>query len=188
MRTLVYKINQWNVGLRSLLLFMMLFFLCAMWYFFLEKPLLENNHAMLDQQIHDQALMKELSALYALRSNFIYKNALQAVQLKQVFQGAISDISGLTMASYVDSSVIMLPAGAHQFTMAAAVLDLSLLSMIGQSFATIVFSGGFDSFVTYLQTLQQAPPGVYFDSIDFNMNRYPKADITMKVFTLEGAQ
>ncbi|MES2203958.1 MAG: hypothetical protein V4496_01930 [Pseudomonadota bacterium] len=187
MRTLAYKINQWPVGLRSFVLFIMLFVLYVVWYFLLEKPLLANNHAMLEQQIHDQTLTKELSALYESRSNFIYKNALQAVPLKQVFQDAISNIVGLTMASYVDNSVVTLPAGAHQFTLAATVLNLSLFNMIGQSFATLVFSGRFDSFVTYLQTLQKAPVGIYFDSIDFNMNRYPKAEITMKVFTLKGA-
>ena len=187
MRTWAYKINQWNAWQRSLFLFVFLFLIGAAWYFLLEKPLLDTNQAILEKQAHDQALVKELSAFATMQKNFVYKNELQHVQLKQVFQGLISGTSGLTMTSYVDNPVVALPAGASQFSGLTAVLPVSLLNVIQQSSATMVFSGGFNNFVAYLQALQGQNNVIYFDSIDFNMNRYPKAEITMKVFMLEGA-
>ena len=181
------QINQWNIGSRSLLLLILLFVLWGAWYFLLEKPLLENNQAILTKQAHDQSLVKELSAIIGLRANFVYKNELKTGQLKQVFQDALSGASGLTMTSYVDNPAVALPAGAGQFAQVATVLKVSLSNTIQQSSATMVFSGGFNNFVVYLQALQSSSGGIYFDSIEFNMNRYPKAEITMKVFTLEGA-
>lgn len=186
MKTLAYKINQWNVGLRSLFLLVLLLGLITVWYFFLEKSLLENNQSFLIKQAQNQTLVKELNALLAMRGSFIYKNQLQAVQLKQVFQSALSGNARLTIASYTDNPAVLLSAGARQFAAAVAFLNLPLFNSIQQLPATIVFSGEFESFVTYLQVLQAASNGIYFNSIDFDMNRYPKAKITMKVFTLEG--
>ena len=185
MRTWAYKINQWNVWQRSLLLITLLFIVWTAWYFLLEKPLLEKHQAAFNRQNHAQALAKELSTLLRMRANFVYKNELQAVQLKQVFQNAISGTSTLTMKSYVDNANVTLPAGASEFVQAATALNVTFLNTIQQSPATMVFSSDFNNFVTYLQFLHES--GVYFDSIDFNMNRYPKAEITLKVFTLKGA-
>ncbi len=169
------------------MLFILLLVLWGAWYFLLEKPLLENNQAILKKQAHDQSLAKELSTIVGLRANFVYKNELKIVQLKQVFQNALSGASGLTMTNYVDNPAVALPAGAGQFAQVATVLKMPLLNTIQQSSATMAFSGGFNNFVVYLQALQGSSGGVYFDSIEFKMNRYPKAEITMKVFTLEGA-
>ena len=185
MTTWIYKINQWNGWQRGLLLIVLLFILWTAWYFLLEKPLLESNQAVLEQQNRAQTLVKELSTLLGMRANVVYKNELQAVQLKQVFQNAISDTSTLTMKSYVDNADVALPAGASQFAQVATALNVPFLNTIQQSSATMVFSSDFNSFVTYLQFLHES--GIYFDSIDFNMNRYPKAEITLKVFTLRGA-
>lgn len=187
MRSWAYTINQWNIGLRSLLLFFLLFILGTAGYFIVEKPLLENNQVTLKKLAQDQALEKELTTFVALQNNFIYKNELQKVPLKQVFQSFISGSAGLTMKSYVDNPVVALPAGAAQFARVMAALQVPLLNTIQQFSATMVFSGGFNGFVTYLQALQNSGHLIYFDSIDFNMNRYPKAEITMKVFTLGGA-
>lgn len=181
-----YKINQWGVWQRCVLLLIMIVAAWGAWYFSLEKPLLENNKAVLQQQAHDQVILKELNALTQLRGNFVYKNNLQAVQLRQVFQNVLSGVQGLTITTYNDNPVVALPAGANQFTQLPSILGISLLSTIQQLPATIVFSGKFDVFLTYLKALQNDGHVIYFDSVDFKMNRYPKAEITMKVFTLGG--
>lgn len=187
MKSWTYMIDQWNFWQRSLLLLFSLFVLCGSWYFLLEKPFLEKNQAVFEQQKHDQALAKELNELVALQANFVYKNELQQVQFKPVFQKAISETTGITMVNYVDHPAVTLPAGARQFAGLATILNLSLLNNIQKSSATFVFSGEFNHFVAYLQALQGNGYPIYFDNIDFDMKRYPKATITMKVFTLEEA-
>lgn len=187
MSAMFYTINQWSLWKRLILLFVSLFTLFLAWYFFLERPFLENNKVIFEQQKQDQVLSKEFMALLGIRANFVYKNQLHSVQLKPIFQNAISSNSDLVMKSYVENPVIALPAGASQFAKVATVLNISLFNAIYQSSATITFSSRFDNFVAYLEALQGQSQGIYFDSVEFNMNRYPKAEVIMKVFTLEGA-
>jgi len=187
MSAMFYAINQWSLWKRIMLLFVSLFTLFLAWYFLLERPFLETNKVLFEQQKQDQVLSKELMALLGMRANFIYKNELQAVPIKEVFQKSIPRASELKITNYVDNPVIALPAGASQFAKVATVLNVSLVNAIHQSSATITFSSRFNRFVAYLQVLQANHHGIYFDSLEFNMNRYPKAEVTMKVFTLEGA-
>lgn len=181
------KINQWNVWQRGFFLLVALLFLWIIWYFLLEKPLLNHHQAALEQQARAHTFIKELNAFLGMRANFVYQNELQAVQLQQVFQNAVSDVSTLKIKSYLDSASVALPAGGNQFAQIASVFNIPLFATIQQSSATIVFSSGFNDFVAYLKILQQSHHQIYFDRIDFTMNRYPKAQITLKVFTLGGA-
>lgn len=181
-----YQVNQWNVWQRCFLLFAMVFTLWTAWYFFLEKPLLANNKVVLAQQVRDQKTVQELSLLTQLQGNFVYKNSLQPVLLRQVFQDHLLGIQGLAISQYNDDPVLVLPAGASQFTQLQAVLGVSLLSAIQQLPATVVFSSEFNPFVAYLKALQSDSGAIYFDSVEFNMKRYPTAVVTMKVFTLGG--
>lgn len=181
-----YKINQWNLWQRTSFLFVFLFIVLMTWYFVFEKPLFENNKIFLDKQAQNQALVKELNAFLALKNNFVYKNALQSVQVKPIFRGLKFAGSGITITNYIDNPSVILPAGASQFSQLSGMLQAPLLSAIRQSSTTIVLSGGFNNFISYMHALQDKSKGIYFDSIDFNMNHYPKAEITITVFTLEG--
>lgn len=187
MNTLAYKINQWNFWGRASFLLGMLLVLFSVWYFFLERPLIKNHQAILEKQSHTQMVAKELSTLLSLKTHFIYKHALQAIQMKPMFQKSVTGIPGLTMTNYVDNPAMSLPAGAVQFPQVMAMFNLPLRVSVQKSSATITFSAGFSQFLTYLKNLNTNRQRIYFDSIDFNMNRYPKAEITLKVFTLEGA-
>lgn len=181
-----YQINQWSAWQRSLLLAVTLFVISAAWYIFLEKPLTASHAAVVQQQARDQATLQEMTTLMQLQNNFIYKNNLQSVALRQVFQDQLSGINGLAISSYVDNSALILPAGANQFAQLRAAMNLSLLPAIQQLPATIVFSGGFNAFLSYLKALQNDSHVIYFDSVEFNMKRYPTAVVTMKVFALGG--
>lgn len=176
--------NQWKTWQRSLFLCALLFVLWCGWYFFLEKPLLKKHGAAAMQLTQATAVLKALKELFILQGNFVYKNDLNGVSLQQFFQAALSSAPGLVMASFTDNPALPLSAGAGQFASVGAVLGVSLLSVIHQSPSTIVFSGKFPAFVAYLKALQTNNQLIYFDSIDFDMNRYPVAKVTMKVFTL----
>lgn len=182
----MYKLDQMSTWQRVFLLVSVLFVITSMWYLFLLKPLLERNQAILVQQAHNQELLKELDVFSQARASFIYKGNVSVVQMRQIFQDALSGAAGISMAAYTDKPMVALPAASTQFPSLPAALNVAFASVLQQSSATIVFSGKFNGFVTYLNALKNNSQPVYFNSIDFNMNRYPKAEITMQVFALEG--
>jgi hypothetical protein len=186
MSVLRHKLNQWNIWQRCFLLFSLIASIHLMWYFSLERPLLQHNQALIAQQLEDQQLEQELGVFSQLQSHFVYKNNVGLVHFKQVFQQWLAVAPKLSMTSYADHPVVAVPAGAMQFTRATAALHVVLVNTLQQSSATLVFFGQFSDFVNYLKVVQNNSQPIYFDSIHFNMNRYPNAEITMKIFALGG--
>lgn len=184
MRLWAQHINQLKTWQRVFLLSVMLFLLWGMWYFLLEKPLLQKNQVNVNKQKQALETLKQINFLSQSKANYVYKNELQQVNLRQTFESALSTNTGVQIATFNNNPVVALPAGASQFGQLKEVLGISMLSAVHQAPSTIVFSAKFETFQAYLKTLQNNKSGIYFDSIDFNMNQYPKAKITMKVFTL----
>lgn len=182
----MYKIDQTATWQRIVLLLSILFIITLLWYLFLLKPLLERNQAVLLQQAHDQELLKELNSFTQAQASFVYKKDISALQMRQVFQEVLSSAPGMSMTSYTDKPVVVLPATSTRFPSLPAALSIAFSKALQQSSATILLSGTFSNFIAYLDSLQSNSQPVYFESIDFNMNRYPKAEITMQVFALEG--
>jgi len=186
MRLWGQHINQWSAWQRCLLLFGTLFIIWNAWYFCLEKPLLKDNAVTSAKQVQLQETLKEFGVLLQLKENFVYQKDLQFIPLRQVFQDEIMGVPGLEIISFTDNPALVIQAGATQFIQIKEMLRVSLLSVIHRAPATIVFSGKFEAFELYLKALQNANPSIYFESINFNMSRYPQAKITMHVFTLGG--
>lgn len=179
-----YTINQWNIGQRLGLLFMLLLMIGVSGYIFLYAPWLEKNKAVISQQATLQTMLQELALLKTSSENFIYQNDIQSVQVRQVMQQAASQIPGLTINNFVSAPPITLPSMAQQLVLMQELFTISWQKKIQQSSVSIVFSGDFDSFLQYLKILSHNQAALYFDGIDFTMKRYPIAEITMKVFTL----
>lgn len=179
-----YRINQWNAWRRFFLLLGLLIALGAAWYFFLEAPLLNSNMSTIVKQAQDKKIFGEVTALTQQQHNFIYANSLQPVQLRLTFQNAITGLAGLEITDFKDEPANIVLVGADQFSDAKKAMHLSLLPGIKQSAATITFSGGFDAFVNYLKVLQNGDQVINYESILFDMQRYPTAVVTMKVFAL----
>ncbi len=182
----IRKINQWNVWQRLCLLLFLLLSAHLLCYFCLEQPFRQRNHAVIAQYAQDQQLAQGLSNFSRMRENFVYRHDVGVVPFRQVFQKSLSGISHVAITNYVDHPVVVLSAGAMQFSSVASSLNIALSTTFKQSFATVLFSGKFADFVSFLQALQNTAYPIYFQSIDFNMNRYPNAEITLKVFSLEG--
>lgn len=179
-----YHINQWSIWRRIFLLLGMIGILATAWYFLLERPLLRSNFLLIEKQVSQQKILAEGQMLLQLQKNFIYKNSLQTIPLRQIMQNAMTGIIGLEITHFQDEPVEPLQTGAAAFSNLKGVMNLSLLRTINKNPVTITFSGRFDAFVQYLKVLQNTSQLIYFDSIDFDMKRYPIAVVTMKVFTL----
>ncbi|OMH39526.1 hypothetical protein [Motiliproteus sp. MSK22-1] len=52
----------------------------------------------------------------------------------------------------------------------------------------LVVEGGFFDVLSYLQALEQLPQGFFWDSIDYQVEEYPKAQVSLKVHTLSTEQ
>ena len=53
---------------------------------------------------------------------------------------------------------------------------------------TLVLEGGFFDVLNYLEALEQLPQGFFWDSIDYQVDEYPKAKASIKVHTLSAEQ
>ncbi|MEH6814691.1 MAG: hypothetical protein V7677_19325 [Motiliproteus sp.] len=49
---------------------------------------------------------------------------------------------------------------------------------------TVVIKGGFFEVLTYLKTLEALPRGFFWDSIDYQVQTYPEAEVSLKIHTL----
>ncbi len=184
--SLAYQVNQWSLWRRCILLVLFVVIIFTAWYFFLEKPLLTRYEEVFVQQAKEKTLENQLQLFEAEKSNFIYKNHLQLSQPRSFLQNGLANIAGLSITTYTNNPSVDLPNAGTKISNLSALLNIVLSSVLTQSPVTVVFSGKFKDVVNYLKVLENTPNGIYFERIDFNMNRYPKAEITMKIFTLQG--
>ncbi len=49
---------------------------------------------------------------------------------------------------------------------------------------TVVVKGGFFEVIDYLQALEELPRGFFWDSIDYQVQTYPEAEVSLKIHTL----
>lgn len=185
MNSFGYRVNQWKIGSRVGLLCVILLTIWMSWYVLLYQPLMMKSKRMITQHAKLQTMSRELTLLKASSKNFIYQNDIKSIQLQQIIQQAISQVPGLSIKSVVNAAQIVLSSAVQQFNLMPALFNVSLQSSIQQAPVTVVYSGDFDSFREYLKILQNTHAPLYFESVDFKMNHYPVATITMKVFTLE---
>lgn len=169
---------------RIIILMFMLLLLTMGWYFCLEKALLANviaNHHLKTQR---EEALTQLQTLHQLTEDYVYSDDLASSSLQDILQGLASTTGGLVMTDFMDEGAQLLSSGNDRFALAAQAVDVSLLPALSQHTVTIKLKGSFVSFLRYLQVLQQDSHGLYFQSVDFKMNVFPKADITLTVFTL----
>ena len=179
----MWHINQWNAGRRFSLLLGTLFILVVV-YFFLEKPVFQANIAITEKQMQAKETLQQINALAQQQQSFVYADSLQPVQLRLLLQKPLTSALDLEITDFKDQPEVVLSMGADQFAQAKKSLNLSLLESIKKYSAVVTFSGSFDAFVAYLKILQSNDKSIGYESLSFDMRRYPTALVTMKVFTL----
>lgn len=179
----MWHINQWSAGRRFSLLLVTLFILVGI-YFFLEKPVFQANIAITERQMRAKETLEQINALAQQQQSFVYADSLRPVQLRLLLQKPLTSTLDLEMTDFKDQPAVVLPMGADQFAQAKKALNLSLLKSIKKYSAVVTFSGSFDAFVAYLKILQSNDNAIAYESLSFDMRRYPTAVVTMKVFTL----
>ena len=184
MKPLFFRINQWPTNLRITVLVVLLVVLTVCWYFAVEKELLAKTSAKNSIKMQLVTGMMELQELSSLKRNYIYTTDLEESGLQDVLQSLATTTGGLVMSDFIDQGKKTMSGGGARFALAAENIQVDLVPQLSRHVVTLKFKGSFTNFLKYLQALQNDPRQIYFESVDFNMKVFPKADITLTVFTL----
>lgn len=187
MKKLFFLFDQSALKIRLAMLFGVLIGLTLVWYFIFAQELWQEIKSQKVIQAHEQTVLGQLSQLSSRKVDFVFQNDLAKLQLRQVLDSLTSSAMDLSVTSFTDRASNVFPAGAATFPLASQELGIRLLPSLKQKNVKVKFSGGFYGFEDYLKAVQKSPYTIYFDRVDFKMAAYPKADITLDVFTLEGA-
>lgn len=180
-----YIINQWKIERRVALLLVLLLAIWSSWYFGLYRPLILDNKTIVDRQAKLQAVSQELTRFQlASSNNFIYQNDVRTVQVQETLQQALTEVPSMSVKTVVNNPQVALPSMAQQFPLMQQWFHLTLQPIVKRMPVTITYMGSYESFLQYLNILHARHAALYFESVDFNMEHYPIATITMKVFTL----
>jgi hypothetical protein len=184
MSSIFFKFNQRAAWFRVSLLVCLLALVTAAWYISIENRLLLKIYQQRTLRAQLEESLVELQTLSSAKQNYIYSTDLEVMGLQNVLQGLASNINGLVMSDMIDQGKTNISGGYERFSLAAGELGVHLLPQLSQHKVTLKFQGSFKHFLKYLQALQTDTHQIYFESVDFTMNVFPKADITLTVFTL----
>lgn len=158
--------------------------LTLVWYFCLEKALWVSVMANHHLRIQREETLMQLQTLGGLKEDYLYADELVSSSLQDVLQGLATNTGGLVMTDFTDEGTQLLSSEGDRFALAAQAVGIDWLPQLSQHTVTVKLKGSFIYFLRYLQALQQDPRRLYFQSVDFNMKIFPKAEITLTVFTL----
>ena len=128
-----------------------------------------------DPQIGE--LKKQLQAI-DLQLKKANRNIISAHQMLIQLNGMFLHDSGITLRRVEDQGVIPFKDSSTPDGNNKTALPLYQHNFI------IEFSGNYFSTIHYLKQLQKLPWQLYFDSIDYQVTKYPEADVIIHVHTL----
>lgn len=184
MNTWGYRINQWPAVQRFGLLVTLLLFINLSAYVLLYQPEARKTQVIMRQQEKIATVSQELAAFTTLSSHFVYQKDLASESTQQIVQATMTPVPMLTLKTMVAAPATVLPSMTGRFTYLPAALNLSFLSMLQKNSVKVVLSSDFNAWMRYLKMTSPAAVPLYFSRVDFKMERYPVATITLTVFTL----
>ena len=177
---------RYRTKLKFTLTALSLSFLLAMaylsWHTFIFKPLMAKSQSTQRKikQVETKISQLKKPAVGHSAAVFMKENFLSSIGVNRLIQQALEDIDDLALVSFEQLNT--------RFEKKRFFESLFINNPI-KGIAIYPFKvtlvGSYQSLLTFLTKLQeQDPPGIFWQSIDYSVNKYPQGQIALKFFSV----
>lgn len=180
-----YKMDRWPTVARLTFFIGIAFVVTLFWFVFLFGSLVKSANEMRAQSKSLSSQYQELNQLALQKNSFIYVNDVQKVNLDKVLKNLAKQSGNVYISDISRSGKTPLTSGGGNFSSLADSLGVSLNKGVYVEHIQLKLNANYKDFVAYLKAIHDSQYQIYFNSVNFDMKNYPRAQVELDLFAIE---
>lgn len=180
-----YRMNRWPSIVRLSFFVGIALVVTLLWLGLFFGPLAKSTHTMRVQSKELSAQYQQLNQLVLKKDSFIYVEDIQNINLDKVLKNLAKQSGNIYISDITRSDKTALASGNSDFSSLPDVLGLSLNKGMYVERIQLKLSASYEDFVAYLKAIRDSRYQIYFNSVNFDMKNYPRAQVVLDLFAIE---
>jgi hypothetical protein len=180
-----YRINRWSSIARLSLFLGIALVVTLLWFGLFFGPLAKSTQTMRVHSKELSAQYQQLNQLALKKDSYIYVEDIQNINLDKALKNLAKQSGNIYISDISRSDKTALTSDDNDFSLLPDALGVSLNKGMYVEHIQLKLSASYGDFIAYLKAIRDSRYQIYFNSINFDMKSYPRAQIVLDLFAIE---